>query len=95
MLARSVLLSTPSVVPLNISMIEVLQRPIESTLRAPIAVVHQRPFTLAPTRVQRLCSSASSTKSVCMELLTRQPTMRRAKTSITKATYTKPCQVET
>jgi hypothetical protein len=28
-------------------------------------------------------------------LLTRQPTMRRAKTSITKATYSQPCQVET
>ena len=26
---------------------------------------------------------------------TFQPTIRRAKTSITKATYTKPCQVET
>ena len=30
-----------------------------------------------------------------MELLTRQPTMRRAKTSTTKATYSQPCQVDT
>ena len=30
-----------------------------------------------------------------MELLTRQPTMRRAYTSITKAPYCQPCQVET
>ena len=29
------------------------------------------------------------------ELLVRQPTMRRAYTSITKATYCQPCQVET
>ena len=46
-------------------------------------------------RAYNACSSASSTKSVCIELLTRQPTMRRAKTSITKATYSQPCQVET
>ena len=30
-----------------------------------------------------------------MELLTRQPTIRRANTSITKATYNQPCQVDT
>ena len=30
-----------------------------------------------------------------MEVLTRQPTMRLAYTSITKATYSQPCQVET
>jgi hypothetical protein len=34
-------------------------------------------------------------KSVRSELLIRQPTMRRAKTSITKATHNQPCQVET
>ena len=32
------------------------------------------------------CSSASSTKSVRIELQTRQPTMKRAYTSMTKAT---------
>jgi hypothetical protein len=32
---------------------------------------------------------------VRIELLTRQPTMRRANTSMTKATYSQPCQVET
>jgi len=43
--------------------------------------------------IERACSSASSTKSVCMDVdeLTRQPAMRRAKTSTTKATQTKPC----
>ena len=30
-----------------------------------------------------------------VERLTRQPTMRRANTSKTKATYNQPCQVET
>jgi len=34
-------------------------------------------------------------QSVCMVRLTRQPTMRRAKTSMTKAMYSQPCQVET
>ena len=34
-------------------------------------------------------------ESVCMDRLTRQPTMERAKTSITKATCTKLCQAET
>lgn len=42
----------------------------------------------------RACSRTSSTKSVRIELLTRQPTMRRENTSTTKATYSQPCQVE-
>ena len=46
-------------------------------------------------RVYSAFSSASSTKSVCIELLTRQPTIRRANTSITKATYSQHCQVDT
>ena len=33
--------------------------------------------------------------SVRIERLTRHPTMRRANTSTTNATYTQPCQVET
>jgi len=37
-------------------------------------------------RAYGACSRASSTKSVRIELLTRQPTIHRAKTSITKAT---------
>ena len=41
------------------------------------------------------CSSAFKTKSVARDEETRHPTMRRAKTSITKATYTKPRQVAT
>ena len=32
---------------------------------------------------------------VLTEALTRQPTLRRANTSLTKATYSQPCQVET
>ena len=39
-------------------------------------------------------SRASRTKSVCIELLSRQPTIRRVKTSMTKATYSQPCQVD-
>lgn len=38
-------------------------------------------------------SSASSTKSVRMELPTRQPTVRWANTTMTKATYSQPCRV--
>ena len=47
-----------------------------------------------PPRVQRLLH-ASSTKSVRIELDTRQPMILLANTSITNATYTKPRQVET
>lgn len=45
-------------------------------------------------RAYSACSSASSMKSVRMEPLTRQPTMRRVNTSMTKATYSQPCQAE-
>ena len=41
------------------------------------------------------CSSASSTNSVYSERVTRQPTMRRAKTSMMNAAYTNPAQVAT
>jgi len=40
-------------------------------------------------------SSASSTTSVRMDTDTRHPTMRRANTSMTNATYTNPLQVAT
>jgi hypothetical protein len=63
-------------------------------LRPAIRMADQAAVSLGLPGVQA-CSSASSTKSVCIELLTRQPTMRRANTSITKATYSQPCQVET
>jgi hypothetical protein len=46
------------------------------------------------TRGQRLLQ-ASSTKSAVIDRLTRQPTMQRAYTSITKATTSQPCAVET
>lgn len=54
-------------------------------LRPAIAMVNQAAVTLRLTCVSA-CSKASSTKSVRIELLTRQPTMRRANTSMTKAT---------
>mgnify|MGYP005863839173 CR=1 FL=1 len=62
-------------------------------LRSSVAVMDQRAITC-----WRACSArsrASSTKSVRIVVLTRQPTLRRAYTSITKATYSQPCQVET
>jgi hypothetical protein len=59
------------------------------TSRAPIILSH------SGCRAYSACSRASRTKSVRIELLTRQPTIRRAKTSITKATYCHPCHVET
>ena len=48
-----------------------------------------------PVREYSACSSASSTRSVFSDFETRQPTIRRAKTSMTKATYTNPAQVVT
>lgn len=63
-------------------------------LAATIAVVDQTPVRCG-WRAYSACSRASSTKSVFMLVLTRQPTIRRANTSITKATYSQPCQVET
>ena len=56
-------------------------------------MVDQGIAALRLTRVQGLLQS-SSKKSVLIELLTRQPTIRRAKTSVTKATYTKPCKID-
>ena len=41
------------------------------------------------------CVEHEVAKSVCIELLTRPPTMCRAKTSMTKDTYAKPCLVGT
>src|SRR3954454_1151422 len=46
-------------------------------LAASIAVVHE-PAAMDGRRSWRACSSASSTKPVCAERDTRQPTMRRA-----------------
>jgi hypothetical protein len=47
--------------------------------------MHQA-LRLAGLRSYSACSSASSTNSVCIELLWRQPTMRRLNTSTTNAT---------
>jgi hypothetical protein len=56
-------------------------------VRAAIRVTNQTAVAFRLTVVQRLLQS--------IELLTRQPTMRRANTSITKATYSQPCHVDT
>jgi hypothetical protein len=61
----------------------------------PLSLWHIRPPLRSGCRAYKACSSASSTKSVRIELLTRQPTIRRANTSMTKATYSQPCQVDT
>ena len=54
-------------------------------LRAPIAVMNQGVVTLRLAGVQSLFQGIQD-EVVRIELLTRQPTMRRANTSITKAT---------
>ena len=46
-------------------------------------------------REHNACSRASGTRSVRIELATLQPTIRRAKTSMTKAAKTTPVQVAT
>ena len=71
-----------------------MRRPLESGLHALIAVVHEAGEGVVP-RAWVACARASSTQSVRIEADTRQPTMRRAKTSITTATNTKPPQVAT
>jgi hypothetical protein len=57
-------------------------------------MMHEPLGTEGPTSYSA-CSSASSTKPVRIDEGTCQPTMRRANTPVTKATYAKPCQVET
>ena len=57
-------------------------------------MVDQYAVALGLPGMERLLQSIQ-TESVCMELLTRQPKMHRAYTSITTATYSQPCQVET
>lgn len=61
----------------------------------PLSLWHIRLPSRSGCRAYGAYSSALSTKSVRIELLTRQPTMRRANTSMTKATYSQPCQLET
>ena len=58
-------------------------------------MVDQRSVWIRLPSLQRLLQSVELRKSVRMELLTRQPTMRLANTSMTKATYSQPCQLET
>ena len=53
---------------------------------------------ITPTGGQRdpiACSRTSRTRSVRIDRATRQPMIRRAKTSITNAVYTRPDQVAT
>lgn len=60
-----------------------IQRNVISKMAGEIQAAHERGTRLAV--VLSACSSASSTKSVRIEPLTRQPTLRRARTSMTKA----------
>lgn len=53
-LALSVRLPIPSIVPLNTSMVEVLRRPIESALRPAVAVMDQATIMLRLARIERL-----------------------------------------
>ena len=59
-------------------------------LRAPAAGLNQGPIPLGLLGVQRLLKRIQHEVRV-----SRQPTMRRAYTSKTKATYSQPCQVDT
>lgn len=59
-------------------------------MRRALVAVMDEAARLGPTEAWTACSGASRTKSVRSDADTRQPTVRRAKTSITKATYTKP-----
>lgn len=60
-------------------------------LRAAVEVLDQAAVSLGLAGVQGLLQRVD-TKSVCIELRTRQATMRRANTSMTKATNSQPCQ---
>lgn len=55
-------------------------------LTAAIEMMHQAAAGDRPSGMKGLFSSASRTKLACTVRLTRQPTMRRAKASIMKAT---------
>lgn len=72
-----------------------LRRRVEFTLAAAVGVMDQAAVALGLPGVQRLLQRVEHEVGVHRELLTRQPTMRRAKTSMTKATYSQPCKVET
>jgi hypothetical protein len=63
----------------------VLRRPLELGLHAAITVMDQRVDAGERTIVERLLE-ASSARSLRSELDTRQPTIRRARTSMTNAT---------
>ena len=56
------------------------------TAATAVATALSSPLPVKGWRWWRACSRASSTKSVCATRDTRQPTMRRAKASMTKAT---------
>ena len=65
--------------------------PDADVLRPSVAVAYQAPIALGLPGIQGL-PNASSTKSVRVELLKRQPTMRRANTSMTKAHVASPAR---
>ena len=72
-----------------------LALPDRHVLRAATRMVDQRIVALRLPVIQGLLPCIENTKSVRMELLCRQATIRGAYTSISKATYCPPCQVET
>ena len=63
-------------------------------LAAAVAVMDQS-VSLGRALWQMAWFRASRTKPVFIDVQTRQPTIFRAKTSMTNATYTMPCQLET
>ena len=73
----------------RVLVLAVLRRPVEPVLPAAIAVVHERGALLELPFAERLIGGIES-RSNRSEIETRQPTIRRANTSITNVKYTKP-----
>ena len=67
------------------SSFKVLRRPLGSALAAAVAVMYEPAAMDGPPIMEGLLH-ASSTKLPCVIRETRQPTMRRAQASMTKAT---------
>lgn len=61
---------------------------------APVAIMDDTGVDARPS-FQKVCSSASKTKSTFARRDTRHPMIRRATASTIKARYTKPCEVAT
>src|SRR5262245_43267303 len=78
---------------LDAGLLQALSVTNREILAAPVAPDESRPWSWSEPH--SACSSASRTRSVCIERATRQPMMRRENTSMTKATYINPAQVAT